>query len=185
MKPDDALQAEDFEVHTTERLASAVTVVLLDVSRSMPMRGNFVAAKKVAMALSTLIRIQFPRDTMYVVGFSGIAREISQDELPYVNVGDFGRGTNMQGALRIARRLLGKHPQADRQVVMVTDGEPSAFYNALGQVVVEYPPGPQVLYETMREVRQCTKQGVVINTDRKSTRLNSSHSQQSRMPSSA
>ena len=77
-----ALQAEDFEVHTTERLASAVTVVLLDVSRSMPMRGNFVAAKKVAMALSTLIRTQFPRDTMYVVGFSGIAREISQDELP-------------------------------------------------------------------------------------------------------
>lgn len=158
------LRAEDFEVHTTERVASAVTVVLLDVSRSMPMRGNFVAAKKVAMALSTLIRTQFPRDTMYVVGFSGIAREISQDELPYVNVGDFGRGTNMQGALRIARRLLGKHPQADRQVVMVTDGEPSAFYNALGQVVVEYPPGPQVLYETMREVRQCTKQGVVINT---------------------
>lgn len=158
------LHPGDFEVRQTERTAGAATVVLLDVSRSMPMRGNFVAAKKVAMALSTLIRTQFPRDTMYLVGFSGIARPIEQDELPYVNVGDFGRGTNMQGALRIARRLLARHGDSDRQVLMVTDGEPSAYYNALGQVVVEYPPGPQVLFETMREVRQCTKQGIVINT---------------------
>ena len=159
-----ALAPDDFEVRQTERMAGAVTVLLLDVSRSMPMRGNFVAAKKVALALSTLIRTQFPRDTMYLVGFSGIARTIDQEELPYVNVGDFGRGTNMQGALRIARTLLAKHPGVDRQVLVVTDGEPSAYYNALGQVVVEYPPGPQVLFETMREVRQCTKQGIVINT---------------------
>ncbi len=159
-----AMQPNDFVVHQTEQLASAVTVLLLDVSRSMPMRGNFVAAKKVALALSTLIRTQFPRDTLYLVGFSGIARPIDQDELPYVNVGDFGRGTNMQGALRIARKLLARHGNADRQVLMVTDGEPSAFYDSLGRVVVEYPPGPTVLFETMREVRQCTKQGITINT---------------------
>jgi uncharacterized protein with von Willebrand factor type A (vWA) domain len=158
------LAPEDFAVRQTERMAGAVTVLLLDVSRSMPMRGNFVAAKKVALALNTLIRTQFPRDTMYLVGFSGIARAVEQDELPYLNVGDFGRGTNMQGALRVARGLMAKHAGVDRQVLVVTDGEPSAYYNALGQVVVEYPPGPQVLFETMREVRQCTKQGIVINT---------------------
>jgi uncharacterized protein with von Willebrand factor type A (vWA) domain len=130
----------------------------------MPMRGNFVAAKKVALALSTLIRTQFPRDMLYLVGFSGFAREVDKEELPRLNVGDFGRGTNVQAGLRIARRLLAKHRGSQRQVILITDGEPTAYFETDGRLSIEYPPGPRVLKETLNEVRRCTKEEIIINT---------------------
>lgn len=158
------LSLPDFEVQTTEHLSRTTTVLALDVSRSMPMRGNFVAAKKVALALSTLIRTQFPRDVLYLVGFSGFAREVDKEELPRLNVGDFGRGTNVQAGLRIARRLLAKHRGSQRQVILITDGEPTAYFEPDGRLSIEYPPGPRVLRETLNEVRRCTKEEITINT---------------------
>ncbi len=158
------LSPPDFEVRSTELQTRTTTVLALDVSRSMPMRGNFVAAKKVALALSTLIRTQFPRDVLYLVGFSGFAREVDKDELPRLNVGDFGRGTNLQAGLRVARRLLAKHRGSQRQVILITDGEPTAYFEPDGRLSIEYPPGPRVLRETLNEVRRCTKEEIIINT---------------------
>ncbi len=154
----------DFEVHRTERLSRTTTVLMLDLSRSMPMRGNFVAAKKVAMALNSLIRTQFPRDTLYLVGFSGYAREVADEELPKLSVGDLGRGTNIQAGLRVARRLLARHRNSQRQVILITDGEPTAYYEADGRLYIEFPPSMRVLRETLKEVRRCTKEEIVINT---------------------
>lgn len=158
------LKIEDFEVQDSEFFTSTSTVIVLDVSRSMPMRGNFLAAKKVALALNTLIRTQFPRDVLYVVGFSGVAREVGKDDLPRLNVGDFGRGTNVQAGLRIARKLLSRHRASRCQVVLITDGEPTAYFERDGRLAIEYPPGPRVLRETLREVRLCTREGITINT---------------------
>ncbi|MEK7217027.1 MAG: VWA domain-containing protein [Chloroflexota bacterium] len=158
------LTPPDFEIRRMEHMTRTTTVLVLDLSRSMPMRGNFVAAKKVALALSTLIRTQFPRDVLYLVGFSGFARELGRDELPHLNVGEFGRGTNIQAALRMARSLLSRHRLGQRQVVLNTDGEPTAFFEDDGRLAIEYPPGPRVLRETLTEVRRCTKDGITINT---------------------
>ena len=158
------LSPGDFEVHHTEYLTSTATVLVLDLSRSMPMRGNFVAAKKVALALNALIRAQFPRDMLYLVGFSGFARKVEDEELPHLNVGEFGRGTNIQAALQVSRQLLARHRGSQRQVILVTDGEPTAFFEANGYMAIEYPPGPRVLRETLREVRRCTREGITINT---------------------
>ncbi len=158
------LRPQDFEIRRVEHMTRTTTVLVLDLSRSMPMRGNFVAAKKVALALNTLIRTQFPRDVLYLVGFSGFARELAKDELPQLNVGEFGRGTNIQAALRMARSLLSRHRLGQRQVVLITDGEPTAFFEDDGHLAIEYPPGPRVLRETLSEVRRCTKDGITINT---------------------
>ncbi len=158
------LTPADFEVYNTEHHSRTSTVLVLDLSRSMPMRGNFVAAKKVALALSALIRTQFPRDNLYLVGFSGFARRLDKDELAHLNVGEFGRGTNIQGALRVARNLLSRHRNSQRQVVMITDGEPTAFFEQDGHLAIEYPPGPRVLRETLTEVKRCTKDDITINT---------------------
>ncbi len=158
------LTIDDFEVQDAEFFTSTTTVIVLDVSRSMPMRGNFLAAKKVALALNALIRTQFPRDNLYVGGFSGVAREVDKDDLPRLNVGDFGRGTNVQAGWRVARRLLSRHRASRCQVVLITDGEPTAFYERDGRLSIEYPPGPRVLRETLREVRLCTREGITINT---------------------
>lgn len=158
------LDAQDFEVHHTEQTARTSTVLMLDLSRSMPMRGNFIAAKKVALALNSLIRTQFPRDSLYLVGFSGFAREVDNEELPHLSVGDFGRGTNMQAGLQIARKLLARHRSTQRQVILVTDGEPTAYYEDDGRLYIEFPPSPRVLRETLKEVRRCTRDGIIINT---------------------
>ena len=158
------LSPEDFEVYRTEHLSRTSTVLMLDLSRSMPMRGNFVAAKKVALALNSLIRTQFPRDNLYLVGFSGFAREVADEELAKLNVGDFGRGTNIQAGLRVARKLLARHRNSHRQVILVTDGEPTAYYEADGQLYIEFPPSLRVLRETLKEVRRCTREEITINT---------------------
>ena len=158
------LSPEDFEVYRTEHLSRTSTVLMLDLSRSMPMRGNFVAAKKVALALNSLIRTQFPRDNLYLVGFSGFAREVADEELAKLNVGDFGRGTNIQAGLRVARKLLARHRNSYRQVILVTDGEPTAYYEADGQLYIEFPPSMRVLRETLKEVRRCTREEITINT---------------------
>jgi uncharacterized protein with von Willebrand factor type A (vWA) domain len=131
----------------------------------MPMRDNFLAAKKVAIALHTLITTRFPRDFLGLVGFSEVAREIRPEDLPEVSW-DFVYGTNMQHGLLLARRMLA-HRQGTKQIIMVTDGEPTAHIVPGGEhgydVYFNYPPVPETLRATLAEVARCTRAGITIN----------------------
>jgi uncharacterized protein with von Willebrand factor type A (vWA) domain len=156
------LQAEDFEVVETEALTRSATVLLVDLSMSMPMRDNFVPAKKMAMALQTLISSRFPRDYLGIVGFSEVAREIKAEDLPTA-MWDYVYGTNLQHALVLARRML-HHEYGTKQIIVVTDGEPTAHIDERGEVFFNYPPRPETLQRTMAEVVRTTKAGITINT---------------------
>ncbi len=156
------LTPDDFEVYRSETLTQTATVVMLDLSWSMALRGSFQAAKKVAMALNNLIRMQYPRDSLYLIGFSAYARELKADQLPYVRWDETVLGTNMHHALLIAQQLLAKHKLGTRQIIMITDGEPTAHLEQ-GRSYFAYPPSPLTIRETLKEVRHCTKKDIVIN----------------------
>jgi uncharacterized protein with von Willebrand factor type A (vWA) domain len=156
------LQPDDFEIEQTEHLTSCATVLLLDLSLSMPMRDNFLAAKKVAIAMHALISSQFPRDYLGMVGFSEIAREIKAADLPEVSW-DFVYGTNMQHALILARRMLASR-SGTKQIVMITDGEPTAHLMEDGEVFFNYPPVRATVDATLAEVLRCTREGIRLNT---------------------
>ncbi len=156
------LTADDFEIERTEHLARAATVVMLDLSLSMPMRDNFLPAKKVAMALHSLISTQFPRDYLGLVGFSETARVLTAARLPEVSW-DFVYGTNMQHGFALARQLLDRQ-HGTKQILMITDGEPTAHISAGGDVIFHYPPVRETVEATLREVVRCTKAGIRINT---------------------
>jgi uncharacterized protein with von Willebrand factor type A (vWA) domain len=126
--------------------------------------GYFGPAKKVAMALSALIRMQFPRDSLYVIGFSMYAREYKPYQVPRLSWGDCDYGTNMHAGFALSRRLLARHPGGNKQVLMVTDGEPTAHLTQSGQADFNYPPTRETIQETLREVQRCTRDGIVINT---------------------
>ena len=157
------LVPEDFAVNRTELRTQAATVVMLDMSRSMLNNGYFLPAKKVALALSALIRSQFPRDALYIVGFSLYAREFTSAELPTLSWSEWNVGTNMHAGLMLARQLLSRHRGGNRQVLMVTDGEPTAHLEN-GEADFSYPPTRRTIEETLREVGRCTREGVTINT---------------------
>ncbi|MCY3922215.1 MAG: VWA domain-containing protein [Chloroflexi bacterium] len=156
------LVPDDFQVFRSETLTQTATVVMLDLSWSMALRGSFQAAKKVAMALNNLIRMQYPRDSLYLIGFSAYARELKADQLPYVRWDETVLGTNMHHALLIAQQLLAKHKVGTRQIIMITDGEPTAHLEQ-GRSYFAYPPSPITIRETLKEVRHCTKKDIVIN----------------------
>jgi uncharacterized protein with von Willebrand factor type A (vWA) domain len=156
------LTPEDFEVERTEHLVRSSTVLMIDLSLSMPMRDNFLPAKKVTMALHSLITSQFPRDYMGIVGFSESARELKPEQLPEVSW-DFVYGTNMQHGFQIARRLLSRQ-SGTKQIIMITDGEPTAHITPSGDVYFNYPPVRETVDATLREVNLCTRDGIRINT---------------------
>ncbi|MHB1988233.1 MAG: vWA domain-containing protein [Acidimicrobiales bacterium] len=156
------LHPDDFEIETTEHLTRCATVLLVDLSLSMPMRDNFLAAKKVAMALHSLISSQFPRDYLGIVGFSEVAREIRPAQLPEVSW-DFVYGTNMQHAFLLARRMLGRQ-HGTKQIVMITDGEPTAHLMEDGEVFFNYPPVRATVDATLAEVLRMTREGIRLNT---------------------
>ena len=156
------LQPADFEVFRTERQTQSSTVLMLDLSWSMARRGSFYAAKKVILALHNLIRTQFPRDAIYIVGFSTYARELKAEQLPYITWDQAEPYTNMQQGFMISQKLLSRHKSSTRQILMISDGEPTAHIER-GQVFLGYPPSPRTITETLREVRQCTREGIIIN----------------------
>ena len=156
------LSPDDFEIEKTEHLTKSSTVLMLDLSLSMPMRDNFLPAKKVAMALHSLITSQFPRDYMGIVGFSETARILTAAQLPEVSW-DFVYGTNMQHGFLLARQLLAKQ-SGTKQIIMITDGEPTAHITPRGDVFFNYPPVPETIEATLREVVRCTKDNIRINT---------------------
>ena len=156
------LSPDDFEIERTEHVTKSSTVLLLDLSMSMPMRDNFLPAKKVAMALHSLITSQFPRDYMGLVGFGEVARVITAEQLPEVSW-DFAYGTNMQHAFMLSRQLLSRQT-GTKQIIMITDGEPTAHITPSGDPYFNYPPTQETIEATLREVVRCTKDNIRINT---------------------
>ncbi|MDQ3556183.1 MAG: VWA domain-containing protein [Gemmatimonadota bacterium] len=155
----------DLRVNQAEYRSSCATVLLLDTSHSMILYGEdrFTPAKKVALALTHLIRTQFPGDTLRVVLFGNRAEEIPLSQLAHAQVGPFH--TNTAEGLRVARRILRTQNKEMRQIVMITDGKPSALTLPDGRVYKNSMGlDARVLRETFREVAACRKGGIVINT---------------------
>ncbi|MFC1942982.1 VWA domain-containing protein [Chloroflexota bacterium] len=157
------LSTEDFEVFRTEELTRSATVLMLDLSLSMPMRGNFEAGKRVVIALDGLIRSQYPKDSLHIVGFSSYARRVKKEDLSYMGWDEFDPYTNMQHGLYISRKLLAKERCTNKQIILISDGEPTAHVEG-GNVFFQYPPSLRTIQLTLREVRNCTRNGIVINT---------------------
>jgi uncharacterized protein with von Willebrand factor type A (vWA) domain len=156
------LTPEDFEIERTEHVTRSSTVLMLDLSMSMPMRDNFLPAKKVAMALHSLITSQFPRDFMGLVGFSETAYALTPAQLPEVSW-DFAYGTNMHHGFTLARKMLASQT-GTKQIIMITDGEPTAHITPRGDVFFNYPPVQETVEATLREVVRCTRDNIRINT---------------------
>jgi uncharacterized protein with von Willebrand factor type A (vWA) domain len=157
------LSPDDFEVFRTELQTQAATVVMLDMSRSMLNNGLFLPAKKVALALHALLRSQFPRDTLHIVGFSLYAREFTPEQLPGLSWSEWNIGTNMHHGFQLSRQLLARHKGGNKQIIMVTDGEPTAHMED-GEAQFAYPPTRLTFQETLKEAERCTRDGITINT---------------------
>lgn len=160
------LLKEDFEVYRTEFTTQSSTVLMIDMSLSMVYNGCQPAAKKVAVALESLIRSQFPRDNLYIVGFSFIAREYKPNELIEMSRYDNDRGTNMAHGLMLARQLLARHRGVNKQIIMITDGGPTVWYEEQeGYRGWQFAfPSPYAEQQTLLEVQRCTRDGITINT---------------------
>jgi len=156
------LHPDDFEVEEYEATRRSATVFAIDLSLSMAMRGNLVPAKKMVLALTQLIRGKFPRDFVAVVGFGERAQELKIDDVPALTI-DYNYGTNLQHALALSRHLL-RNERGERQIVVVTDGEPTAHLTSSGEPFFAWPPARETLERTMAEVLRCTKAGITINT---------------------
>ena len=157
------IDRKDFETYRSEQITQTATVMMVDLSWSMALRGSFQAAKKVALALHNLIKTQFSRDSLYIIGFSAYARELKPEELPYVRWDESVLGTNMHHAFMLAEQLLAKHNGGTRQIIMISDGEPTAHLER-GRSYFAYPPSPITIRETLKEVKRCTKKDITINT---------------------
>jgi len=159
------LDYPDLMVHQSEYRSSAATVLMLDCSHSMILYGEdrFTPAKKVALALTHLIRTQFPGDTIRIVLFHDTAEEIPIGKLAHAQVGPYH--TNTAEGLKLARRILTAQKKDMRQIIMITDGKPSALTLPDGRVYINSAGlDPKILKATFREVAACRKSGIMINT---------------------
>ena len=156
------LSPDDFEIERTEHLTRSATVLMLDLSNSMYWQGRFLPAKKMAVALQSLIASQFPRDFLGIVGFSHIAYEIGAHELAEVQC-DPQQGTNLHHGLMLARRMLSGQ-SGNKQIIVVTDGEPTAHVVEGGRYYFDWPMSRETGEMTLREVLRCTRDDIRINT---------------------
>src|SRR5215510_7953574 len=159
---------EDFTIFDTDHTTTSSTVLLLDMSWSMSWEGRFAAAKKVALALESLIRTRYPRDYFSVVGFFTRAVELKIRDLPEAswNMGD--PFTNLQDGIRLASDLLHRHPSHNQNIIVVTDGQPTAYFSR-GRLYCEWPLSfggisMRAAQETLREVERATQKKITINT---------------------
>jgi uncharacterized protein with von Willebrand factor type A (vWA) domain len=155
------LLPDDFELVDAEQRTEAATALLLDLSFSMPLRGHFVHAKRMALALHALIEGRYPHDRLYMIGFSDYARRMEPQDLTAAGW-ERVYGTNMQHAFNLAGRLLAQHPRATRQVIMVTDGEPTAHLEG-EEVFFSWPPVPRTIQLTLTEALRLSRAGVTMN----------------------
>jgi Ca-activated chloride channel family protein len=159
------LDYQDLQVRQCEYQSSCATVLMLDCSHSMILYGEdrFTPAKRVALALSHLIRTQYPGDTLHLVLFHDSAEELPLGELARVKVGPYY--TNTREGLRLAQRLLARQKKDMRQIVMITDGKPSALTLEDGRIYKNaFGLDPFVISETLHEVARCRRNGILINT---------------------
>ena len=155
------LSTDDFELAEAERRVRTVTALLLDMSFSMPLRGNWGPAKRVALALQALIASRFPQDRLIMIGFSDLARRLQPQDL-LVAGWERVYGTNMEHAFALARRELERHPAAERQVIMITDGEPTAHLEG-SRPLFSWPPAVKTLERTLAEGRRLRRCGATLN----------------------
>ena len=159
------IEHRDLAVRQADYQSSCATVLLLDCSHSMILYGEdrFTPAKRVALALSHLIRTQYPGDSLHMVLFHDSAEEIPLSRLARVTVGPYH--TNTKAGLRLAQQILTRERKDMRQIVMITDGKPSAMTLADGRIY-KNPAGldPRIIHETFREVVACRRAGILINT---------------------
>ncbi len=158
-----SLDPEDFEVFDRESTSASATVLLIDMSRSMFHNGCWDAAKRSALALDTLMRTSFPRDVLEIVGFSGSAERLTLMQLPSLSWDEFSHGTNLQAGLALSRELLHHYRSMNRQIIVITDGEPTAFTEK-GEVIFENPATDRTHEATLREVVRCTRERIGITT---------------------
>ena len=159
------MEYDDLQVHQCDYQSSCATVVMLDCSHSMILYGEdrFTPAKRVAMALSHLIRTQFPGDSLSLVLFHDSAEEMPISQLARVKVGPWH--TNTREGLRVAQRILARQRKDMKQIVMITDGKPSALTLPGGQIYKNaYGLDPLVVSETLEEVARCKRSNILINT---------------------
>ncbi len=162
------LEPSDFEVYDSEYQTHAATVLLLDLSWSMSFQGRFPAAKRVALALDHLVKTRFARDNFYIIGFSTGARSLTTKELAVTTWDSNDPFTNIQDALAAAASTLSKHKNSNKQIILITDGQPTA-YKTDGYLQVELPMffgglSPRATFETLKEVKRVTSMGIRINT---------------------
>ena len=159
------IEYSDLQVHQCEYQSSCATVLMLDCSHSMILYGEdrFTPAKKVAMALSHLIRTQYPGDSLSLVLFHDSAEEVPLSQLARVQVGPYY--TNTREGLRMAQRILQRQRKDMKQVIMITDGKPSALTLEDGRIYKNaFGLDPMVVSETLQEVSKCKRAGILINT---------------------
>jgi uncharacterized protein with von Willebrand factor type A (vWA) domain len=158
------MDPSDFEVYRTEFLSRSATVIMLDLSHSMELYdyNRFTAAKKVALALENLIRSQFPRDKLYVVGFGDYARQVKLNDLPFLTVGP--EHTNTQEGLELSRKLLSKEHDSNKQIIMITDGRPTAARIHGRTFIHTWGLHPAILQETYLAAERCRRSQITINT---------------------
>jgi uncharacterized protein with von Willebrand factor type A (vWA) domain len=155
------LAAEDFEVTETESRPRTATALLLDLSFSMPLRGHWVPAKRMALALQALIDSKYPQDSLYLIGFSDYARRMDASDLASAGWEEV-HGTNMEHAFMLARRVLADDARSIKQVIMVTDGEPTAHLED-GSAMFNWPPIPLTIEKTLREALRLARSHIAIN----------------------
>ena len=159
------LEYSDLHVHQSEYQSSCATVVMLDCSHSMILYGEdrFTPAKRVAMALSHLVRTQYPGDTLSLVLFHDSAEELPLSQLARAQVGPYY--TNTREGLRLSQRILARQRKDMKQIVMITDGKPSALTLPDGRIYKSaFGLDPLVVHETLEEVARCKRSAIMINT---------------------
>jgi uncharacterized protein with von Willebrand factor type A (vWA) domain len=162
---DFSLKEEDLEVYESEQMTSCATVLMVDISHSMILYGEdrITPAKQVALALSELISIKFPKDFLSLVVFGDDAKVVNMSELPFLNVGPYH--TNTRAGLQLARSLLRRRGNVNKQIFMVTDGKPSAIFDDAGRLYKNsFGLDPRIVNKTLDEAVQCRREKVVVST---------------------
>ena len=160
-----SLKEEDLEVYESEHMTTCATVLMVDISHSMILYGEdrITPAKQVALALSELISIKFPKDFLSLVVFGDDAKVVSMSELPFLNVGPYH--TNTRAGLQLARSLLRRRGNVNKQIFMVTDGKPSAVFDDAGRLYKNsFGLDPRIVNKTLDEAVQCRREQIVVST---------------------
>ena len=156
------LAPEDFEIAETERRSSAAVALCVDLSYSMYADGRWGPMKQTALALSHLVATKYPQDTLQIIGFGRYAQALSRGELAAIEP-TTEKGTNLQHALKLAARHVRRHPGAEPVILVVTDGEPTSHLEEDGESIFWWPPLPETIQATVREVDLLTRYGATLN----------------------